>query len=111
VSRLNCSLIKFGKRLQSLTFDDSRNTVTAHFDDNSSETGNLAIGCDGSKSKVREYIVGPEAAMLQELNLTMINFASAKYTAEQALRNRHIYAFVRLCTHPDSPGATLVAGG
>jgi 2-polyprenyl-6-methoxyphenol hydroxylase-like FAD-dependent oxidoreductase len=99
------------KRLKTLTFNDSENTVTAHFDDDTLETGNMVLGCDGSKSKVREFVVGTEAAKQEELDLTMINFAGGKYTAEQAVRNRQFHPIIKLCHHPEFAGTSALAGG
>ena len=48
----------FGKRLESL--DESDAGVTLNFKDGTTATANIVIGCDGIKSKVKEYIVSSE---------------------------------------------------
>ena len=45
----------FGKRLDSLNEDDDRVTMT--FKDGTTATADIVIGCDGIKSKVKEYII------------------------------------------------------
>ncbi|KAF7531556.1 hypothetical protein G7054_g8781 [Neopestalotiopsis clavispora] len=101
--------IEYDKRLQRLTFGDFEKTVTVYFDDGTQHSGNIVIGCDGSRSKVREHIVGCEAAKQQDLGLTMINIASSHYTAEQAVKNRDLHPVLKLSFHPDLRGTTLLA--
>ena len=45
----------FGKRLDSLNEEDD--TVTMSFKDGTTATADIVIGCDGIKSKVKEYII------------------------------------------------------
>lgn len=45
----------FGKRLDSLIDDDDRMTIS--FEDGTTATADIVIGCDGIKSKVKEYII------------------------------------------------------
>lgn len=71
------------------------------FEDGSEEVGDLLIGCDGSKSKVREFLVGVEGAKGVDTGFTMMNFA-ASYTADQARLLRSIPSMVTLGYHPDS---------
>ncbi|KAI4598369.1 hypothetical protein KJ359_002778 [Pestalotiopsis sp. 9143b] len=101
--------IRYNKRLQRLAFDGPGETVTAYFEDGTQDTGNFVIGCDGSRSKVREYIVGVDEAKQQDLGITMINIPSAHYTVQQALKNRDLHPVVKLSFHPELPGTTLLA--
>ena len=41
--------------------------VTATFEDGSKATSDLLVATDGSKSRVRKYLLGPEIAALQPL--------------------------------------------
>ena len=54
-----------------MTIDQSSDgaSVTAIFEDGTEATGNILIGVDGGKSKVREYLLGPEKAEVQQLPL------------------------------------------
>jgi 2-polyprenyl-6-methoxyphenol hydroxylase-like FAD-dependent oxidoreductase len=94
--------------LQSISVDGD--TVTATFRDGSSETGNIAIGCDGSHSKVREFLVGPEAAALQFVDLTMINFPQGGYAAEDARLLQTMHPIFKIAAHPHKPGNGILAG-
>lgn len=49
-----------GKRLRELEETDAG--VTLHFKDSTIATADVAIGADGVHSKVREYLIGAEAA-------------------------------------------------
>lgn len=46
------SHISYGKRLTNFVSSDDKKTVTAHFEDGTSETGALLVGADGVRSKV-----------------------------------------------------------
>ncbi|CAD6593135.1 MAG: hypothetical protein ASARMPREDX12_006858 [Alectoria sarmentosa] len=62
--------VQYGKKLSAISQtpnDKGEPTVTATFEDGSSATGNLLVGADGAKSKVREYLLGSEKAALQPL--------------------------------------------
>lgn len=47
--------IERNKRL--IGFEDNTNQVIAHFEDGSSAIGDLLVGCDGSRSAVREFLL------------------------------------------------------
>ena len=86
------------------------NGVRVTFRDGTTETGNMVIGCDGSHSRVREFLVGPEAAELDPVGLTMINFPIGGFTVEEArlLQTRH--PIFKIAAHPDKPGNGILAG-
>ncbi|EXJ76522.1 uncharacterized protein A1O5_01030 [Cladophialophora psammophila CBS 110553] len=81
--------ISFAKKLVSV--ESTGASVTAIFDDGSREKGSFMVGCDGSRSKVREYLVGPEAAKPYDTGMTIINHAASGFTPESArlLRKYH----------------------
>jgi 2-polyprenyl-6-methoxyphenol hydroxylase-like FAD-dependent oxidoreductase len=70
-----------------MTYDSDQ--VTAIFEDGSKALGNMLIGCDGAKSRVRELLLG-EKAKLTDAPFKMFNFTSS-YTAEQALHVRSLH--------------------
>ncbi|KAF2101265.1 FAD/NAD(P)-binding domain-containing protein [Rhizodiscina lignyota] len=63
--------IKYGKKLTDITTDDSG--VTAHFEDGTSETGNVVIGADGGASRVRRWLLG-EVADQEVMPYAFMNF-------------------------------------
>ena len=95
-------------KLQSLAVEDDK--VTVEFEDGTQEVGSVVIGSDGSHSKVREFLVGYEAAQQEDTGHTMINYAASGYTPEQARLLRSYHPIVKLCMHPKLPGAALLAG-
>lgn len=74
--------IRFGKELESLSYRDQ--SVEAHFADGSSVVGRLLVGADGSRSRVRKQLLGPDLAELDRLPFGSI-FVNVKYPREQAL--------------------------
>lgn len=59
------------------------------------------MGCDGAKSKVRELLVGAEAAQLTVMPINMFNFTQT-YTAEQALRINAIHPMFKISYYPET---------
>lgn len=100
---------QFNKDLSRIHVADDQ-SVTVEFQDGTQATGNIVIGCDGSHSRVREFLVGVEAAKMQDLPLTMINHARATYTAEQAQQLTAYHPIVKLAKLPDLEGGVLLAG-
>jgi 2-polyprenyl-6-methoxyphenol hydroxylase-like FAD-dependent oxidoreductase len=55
--------ILYGKRLENISIGvEDTGTVTAHFDDGTTETGDVIIGADGGSSQVRRWLLGDLAA-------------------------------------------------
>ena len=79
--------IREAKSLTGLTYSSDGHTVTAHFADETADTGNLLIGTDGSRSSVRTLLLGPDAAKTHVLDYAS-TMCFTRYTREQALHLR-----------------------
>jgi 2-polyprenyl-6-methoxyphenol hydroxylase-like FAD-dependent oxidoreductase len=62
----------------------------------------MLIGCDGSKSMVREALVGEEKARLGDLDIYMFN-VSVPFSAETALLQRQGHPIFKCAFHPTQP--------
>jgi 2-polyprenyl-6-methoxyphenol hydroxylase-like FAD-dependent oxidoreductase len=99
-------IIEYGKRLDKVIDDGS--TITAYFADGSTATGSMLIGCDGGHSKIREYIVGSEAAKGFDTDYTMMN-TWARMPAETALALRAVHPIISQSINTDNKYGNLVA--
>ncbi|KAM0799790.1 hypothetical protein BDR22DRAFT_898727 [Usnea florida] len=71
--------VQYGKKLNAISNvpnDRGGSTVIATFEDGSNMAGDLLVGADGAKSKVREFLLGPEKAALQPLPIVGCHAAS-----------------------------------
>ncbi|KAI1477939.1 FAD/NAD(P)-binding domain-containing protein [Daldinia eschscholtzii] len=95
--------LRLGKKLERISYAEDGKSVTAHFADGTSETGRLLIGADGSQSRVRRELVGPERAAVKRLPL-VATFITASFPADYAVSLRKIAnnALVSLWPHPDN---------
>ena len=84
--------------------------VRATFRDGTAARGDIAIGCDGSHSKVREFLVGRDAAQLEFVDLTMINFAKGGYTTDEARLLQTVHPVFKIAAHPTTPGNSILGG-
>lgn len=81
--------------------------MVATFEDGSSEVGHLLVGCDGSRSKVREHLLGPKAKpMDSEMNL--VNHAISGLSKEQALEMAKYHPVIQMAYIPDVIGLFLL---
>lgn len=85
-------------------------SVAIEFEDGTQASGSIVIGCDGSHSRVREFLVGVEAAKVKDLPLTMINHVRATYSVEQAQQLTAYHPIVKLAHLPGLNGSALLAG-
>lgn len=100
-------IVKFGKRLKTISPDSSSEDVSVSFEDGARVKGACIIGCDGSRSRVREVLCGDKAKP-QDVGVTMINH-KARYPAEVAKLLRMHHPIVKLGFSKDQ-AAALVAG-
>ena len=86
--------VLWAKTVESITYDSNGVGVTACFADCSSYHGDLLVGADGPKSKVREILLGVEKSRATPMEI-VYNMSIVKYgDANKAL---HLQA-----THPQN---------
>ncbi|KAK7449759.1 hypothetical protein VKT23_013234 [Stygiomarasmius scandens] len=100
--------VKYGKRLSSIKCDPEGDTVTVLFEDGTEEQGGLVIGCEGARSKVREFLVGAEKAALRPLPI-LTNASVTSFPAETALAIRKIHQRLMILIHPNGFYAWMCA--
>ncbi|KAJ5558639.1 hypothetical protein N7535_008856 [Penicillium sp. DV-2018c] len=89
--------IQWNKNLCNI--ESSTDTITAHFEDDTSFAGKLLVACDGSRSRTRE-ILYPDVRMNQ-LPVQLLG-VSTLYTAEELGGAGSIDPFIFQGSHPDS---------
>ena len=82
--------VQWGKTLVDVTIDDVEDVVTAHFADGSTYQGDVLIGADGPKSKVREMLLGIEKARSSPVG---INYNTAIVKYGDAEKSKYIRSF------------------
>ena len=82
--------------------------VTACFEGGFKAVGSNLIGCDGSRSRVREFLVGAEDARPVDTDINILNFPYS-YTAEQARQLRAIHPIIKTAYHPEHGNGYLLA--
>ncbi|KAF2825514.1 FAD/NAD(P)-binding domain-containing protein [Ophiobolus disseminans] len=75
--------------------------VEVVFGDGTRVLGDVLVGCDGAKSKVRESVVGVEDAGLTDVPISMFNFPY-KFEAGLAVRVRGLNPLFSMSIHPES---------
>jgi 2-polyprenyl-6-methoxyphenol hydroxylase-like FAD-dependent oxidoreductase len=68
--------IKYNKRLKYILFELDGESVTAVFEDSAHVTGRLLVGTDGSRSSVREILLGAEKALVTAI---FLDFRASKH--------------------------------
>lgn len=80
----------------------TRTVVTAFFDDDTTATGSLLVGADGSNSLVRKLLLASSPLTSKNTRLPFAaTFVAASYTREQALFLRSFDPLLSLILHPD----------
>lgn len=74
--------------------------VVATFTDGTKVSADLVVGCDGANSVVRKYLVGEEAAQVEDLDIQMFN-VSCSFPKETALLQRMGHPVFKNSYHPD----------
>lgn len=95
-------VIKWQKRL--VSFDAPENgKVTVHFDDGTSASSNLVIGCDGAKSKMRQLLFSenPSVAQLNTLPVRALG-VTLRLTTDEILPLLQIDPLLFQGCHPDT---------
>lgn len=91
--------VQYGKEVERAYIND-QGQAQVDFKDGTTATGSVLVGSDGAKSRVRESIVGKEAAQLTDVPVSMFNFPY-KFDAELAKRIRDQNKLFITSIHPD----------
>lgn len=79
---------------------DSKDVVTARFEDGTSVTAKIIVGCDGSRSQVREHMIGDKnLSDLVETEYTLFNFPCS-YPEEISRSLRDVHPLFKVAYHP-----------
>lgn len=89
--------IKYGKRLTDITVNDD--SVTAHFEDGTTETGTVIIGADGGASAVRKWLLG-DVAEQEVLPFAFMNFPFTLPADRAVWLDKEMNPNVDAATHP-----------
>ena len=93
--------IEWGKTLTNISYGEGGQGLTACFTDGSTYEGDVLIGADGPRSKVRELLLGAEKARSKPLGVVQ-NTTLVKYgDAEKALHVRSGNPLFYLGYNPD----------
>lgn len=93
--------VQWGMTLTNVTFGEGSNGVKAHFADGTTYQGSIIVGADGTRSKVRELLLGAEKAKSKPLEVVQ-NMTVVKYgDAAKALHVRSGNPLFYLGYHPD----------
>jgi 2-polyprenyl-6-methoxyphenol hydroxylase-like FAD-dependent oxidoreductase len=94
-------IIKYGKTLTDIAYGANGTGVTAHFADGTTAKGDILIGADGPRSKVRELLLGTEKAKTKTLGLNFNSFLVKYDDAEKSKHVRSNHPITCLAYHPD----------
>ncbi|KAF4632064.1 hypothetical protein G7Y89_g6066 [Cudoniella acicularis] len=90
--------VKWGKRLKHI--ETSENLITVTFGDDTKETGNLLVGCEGAHSPTREFLVGPKEATRTPYPCVS-NVTVSKISRQAAIDLRALHPTQAVSFHPN----------
>ncbi|KAJ5120515.1 uncharacterized protein N7515_009903 [Penicillium bovifimosum] len=89
--------IQWNKNLRDV--ESSADTITAHFEDDTSFTGKLLVACDGARSRTREILY--PGVQMNQLPIQLLG-VSTLYSAEELDGAESIDPFIFQGSHPDT---------
>lgn len=92
--------IQHGKVLVNVEVREEDEKVKVHFADGTNATGDILVGCDGARSKVRDFLLGPDKARVKALPYEAY-FANPRYSADIALKLCGLHPIHTTAIHPD----------
>ena len=93
--------IQYGKTIIDTSYGANGTGVTAHFADGTVGQGDILVGADGARSKVREILLGTEKAKAHMLGLKFHSFLVRYDTTEKSRHVRSNHPVACLAYHPE----------
>ncbi|KAI1390924.1 FAD/NAD(P)-binding domain-containing protein [Hypoxylon trugodes] len=95
--------IIYGKVFEGVEYAADGKSVAVQFSDGTTETGRLVVGADGSQSRLRNILLGPERAANKKLPLAA-TFVTASYPRDVAVRLRacSLNPIINAFPHPEN---------
>ncbi|KAK4494807.1 hypothetical protein PRZ48_014163 [Zasmidium cellare] len=94
--------VNFGHKLEDITYDDEKDTATAHFANGTSSTGTTIVGADGPRSQIRSLLFGQTEAAAQPLTgIVHLSSTFSYRDAEKAKFVRTAHPVWSMAIHPE----------